>query len=234
MSPTPQHDLPFDLYSIPLYLQIIVVGGSLLIGYNVWLALASERRLPGFPVATLQGKDLGPKESYFQDASGTIASGARTYAGPFQILTGTGPKIVLPNKYADELRNRPELDFNEAFRKDFFAHYPGFDGFRASLDNPTLIPSTLRVKLTQSLGLVINHLVDETTVALQQLYGEDSKWHAITVKQNNLDLVARLSSRVFLGRPICRNERWLEIAKDHTGMSWPRLQCFLPQLPLQF
>jgi hypothetical protein len=132
-------------------------------------------------------------------------------------MTGTGPKIVLPNRYADELRNRPELDFNEAFRKDFFAHYPGFDGFRASLDNPTLIPSTLKFKLTQSLGLVTNHLVDETTDALQQLFGEDREWQSIPVKQHNLNLVARLSSRAFLGKPICRNEQWLEIAKNHTG-----------------
>ncbi|UKZ81607.1 hypothetical protein TrVFT333_009379 [Trichoderma virens FT-333] len=210
------YSIPLAIGAIPPYLQFVAFGCVLAVGYNIWWALVSERRLPGFPVATLEGQGLPPKESYFKDASGTIASGLKAYAGPFQIITGTGPKIVLPNKYADELRNRPELDFNEAFRKDFFAHYSGFDGFRASLDNPTLIPSTLRVKLTQSLGLVTNHLVDEATSALHQLYGEDREWQSIAVKQHNLNLVARLSSRVFLGRPICRNEQWLEIAKNHT------------------
>jgi hypothetical protein len=112
--------------------------------------------------------------------------------GPFQVITGAGPKLVFPNKYADEIRNCDELDSNEAFRKDFLAHYPGFDDFHASLDNPTLITATLRVKLTQSLGLVSNHLVDETTVTIFEQYREDREWHSIAVKQHNMNLVARL------------------------------------------
>ncbi|KAL4965799.1 cytochrome P450 [Aspergillus stella-maris] len=201
---------------IPVSSQILGVGLILIVGYYIYTTLASERALSGFPAATLPGGDLSPKESYFKDTSGTIAAGLKAFSGPFQLITGTGPKIVLSHRYADELRNRPELDFNEAFRTDFFAHYSGFDGFRASLDNPTLIPSMLRMKLTQSLGLVTNHLVDEATVALKELYGEDREWRSISVKQQNLNLVARLSSRVFLGRPICRNGQWLEIAKNHT------------------
>jgi hypothetical protein len=217
MSPTTAYSIPFMSDALPIYVQFIAIGGILFIGYYVWSTLTTERLLSGFAAATLPGEGLGPKESYFKDASRTIAAGLKSSSGPFQIITGTGPKVVLPNKYADELRNRPELDFNEAFREDFFAHYPGFDGFRASLDNPTLIPSTLRVKLTQSLGLVTNHLVDEATIALHDLYGEGREWNSIAVKQHNLNLIARLSSRVFLGRPICRNKQWLEIAKNHTG-----------------
>ncbi|KAL4928017.1 cytochrome P450 [Aspergillus undulatus] len=216
MSPTAVYSIPMLPDAVPVYAQFLGIGVFLLLGYYIYSTLVSERPLPGFPVATFPGTGLGPKESYFKDTSGTIAAGLRSYSGPFQLLTGTGPKIVLPHKYADELRNRPELDFNEAFRKDFFAHYPGFDGFRASLDNPSLIPSMLRMKLTQSLGLVTNHLVDEATVALKDLYGEEKEWRSVLVKQANLNFVARLSSRVFLGRPICRNTQWLEIAKNHT------------------
>jgi cytochrome P450 len=36
------------------------------------------------------------------------------------------------------------------------------------------------------------------------------------LKDTILDLVARLSSRVFLGKELCRNKRWLEIAKRYT------------------
>lgn len=217
MGPAIAHSSVFLSDAISIYVQFAVAGSILCGVYYVWKTLASERPLSGFAVATLSEEGLGPKESYFKDSNKTIAAGLKSNSGPFQIITGTGPKIILQNRFADELRNRSELDFNEAFRKDFFAHYPGFDGFRASLDNPTLIPSTLRVKMTQSLGLVTNHLVDEATIALHDLYGEDREWHSVAVKQHNLNLIARLSSRVFLGRPICRNEKWLEIAKNHTG-----------------
>lgn len=36
------------------------------------------------------------------------------------------------------------------------------------------------------------------------------------MKQDTPQLVARLSSRVFLGSPLCRNEEWLQISKDYT------------------
>jgi len=43
-----------------------------------------------------------------------------------------------------------------------------------------------------------------------------AEWHETLLKQNVLEMVARLSSRVFLGLPLCRNEEWLEIAKTYT------------------
>ncbi|TLS20929.1 uncharacterized protein PpBr36_10739 [Pyricularia pennisetigena] len=199
---------------------VVLVGSLLIIGYCVYERIYTEWPWPGFPVAVLPGKGRKPKESYMESASRTIATGLETFSGPFQIITSTGPKIVLPHKYADEIRNRPELDFNEAFRKDFFAHYPGFDGFKASLDNPFLIPQTLRLKLTPSMGLVALHLVDEATDALHEIYGDDPNWRSVAFKQHNLDLIARLSSRVFLGKPICRDRQWLEIAKSHTVHSF--------------
>lgn len=201
--------------------RCMAVGAILLVCYYSYLRWSVERPLPYFPIATLG--ELDPKASFFKNAQQTVTTGLESFSGPFQIITGTGPKVVLPNKYADEIRNRPELDFNEAFRKDFFAHYPGFDGFRASLDNPELIPSTLRTKVTQSLGLVTTHLVDETTLALREFYGDDSMWKSIAIKSRNLDLVARLSSRVFLGKPICHNKEWLQIAKNHTGLYYLRI-----------
>lgn len=32
-------------------------------------------------------------------------------------MSGTGPKIVLPNRFADEIRNNPSLNFQKAFLK---------------------------------------------------------------------------------------------------------------------
>jgi len=43
-----------------------------------------------------------------------------------------------------------------------------------------------------------------------------TEWHTTTVKSVVLDMVARLSSRVFLGLPLCRDTEWLEIAKGYT------------------
>lgn len=79
-----------------------------------------------------------------------------------------------------------------------------------------MIQETVRVKLTQSLNLVTDDLVDETTASLRDIYGESPEWTTTVLKDGATDLVARLASRVFLGKDICRNERWLQIAKSYT------------------
>lgn len=74
----------------------------------------------------------------------------------------------------------------------------------------------VRVKLTQSLGLVTDYLVDETTSSLDDIFGDVAGWQSRQIKQDILQLVVRLYSRVFLGKEVCRNERWLQISKDYT------------------
>jgi cytochrome P450 len=70
--------------------------------------------------------------------------------------------------------------------------------------------------LTQSLNLITPALVEETVAALHDVFGEDPEWHDTLLKKGILHLVARLNSRVFLGQPLCRNEKWLDIAKNYT------------------
>jgi cytochrome P450 len=78
------------------------------------------------------------------------------------------------------------------------------------------IQDVTRIKLTQSLNLITHDLVDETTAAIHDIFGEDSEWHTTLLKEGVTELVGRLSSRVFLGLPLCRNRRWLDIAKSYT------------------
>ena len=41
-------------------------------------------------------------------------------------------------------------------------------------------------------------------------------WVAIKPYHTILRLVARISARIFLGQPLCRNEQWLEISTEFT------------------
>lgn len=84
-----------------------------------------------------------------------------------------------------------------------------------ALTNDTLIQKTVRVKLTQFLGLVTEDLVDETVATVTELFGEDNEWNTILIRDVTATAVARISSRVFLGKDLCRNKRWLEISKTY-------------------
>ncbi|ETS84447.1 hypothetical protein PFICI_02472 [Pestalotiopsis fici W106-1] len=131
-------------------------------------------------------------------------------------MSGTGPKIVLPARYADEIKNIPSLSLMKAFAPDFFINYPGFEGHKQSYHDDKLIQDTVRIKLTQSLGLVTEDLVDETVDSINCAIGQHPEWTSRNLKDDMTEIVARLSSRVFLGLPLCRNERWLKISKAYT------------------
>ncbi|OTB03468.1 hypothetical protein M426DRAFT_321828 [Hypoxylon sp. CI-4A] len=195
---------------LPVSLQ--VVAATLVFGI-LYSIITADRPFAGFTIVAVDGKS--PTKSWIWYGKETINEGLRKFSGPFQVMTGTGPKIVLPNKYADEIRNNPLLDFNKAFAKDFMIHYPGFDGVRMSLQSH-ILPETIRTKLTQSLGLVTDDLVDETIASVYDVMGESEQWTTRLIRKDMLEVVARLSSRVFLGRELCRNRRWLDIAKTYT------------------
>jgi cytochrome P450 len=123
---------------------------------------------------------------------------------------------VLPNRFADEVRSREGLSFPKAFEKEFCIDYPGFEAHKQGLADDWFLQELSRIKLTQSLNYITHDLVDETTAAVHDIYGEDSQWHTAMLKEGVTELVARLSSRVFLGLPLCRNRRWLQIATGYT------------------
>lgn len=72
------------------------------------------------------------------------------------------------------------------------------------------------MKLTQSLGLITGDLVEETIVALHDVFGENEEWTTRAIREDMLEVIARLSARVFLGKGLCRNRRWLDISKTYT------------------
>lgn len=201
---------------LPISVQVLAGGALLFLLAWVYSTLSAERPFAGFPVISLSEKGLSPKASWFKHGRETVAKGVQQYKGPFQILTGTGPKLVVPNRFADELKSDDRLNFTEAMAKDFFPDYPGFEAHKQGLDKNSVTVELVRVKLTQSLGLITNDLVEETTMSVHDYFGEDTEWHSTKLKKGIQNVVARLSSRVFLGRKLCRNERWLEIATSYT------------------
>ena len=54
-------------------------------------------------------------------------------------------------------------------------NYPGFEAHRLGLQSEHLIPETVRVKLTQSLNLVTDDLVDETSASLHDVFGDNEE-----------------------------------------------------------
>jgi hypothetical protein len=110
---------------------------------------------------------------------------------------------VIPNQSVDEIRSREGPSFPKDLAQGFYLNYPGFEARKQGLSNDWLLQDLDHIKLTQSLNIVTHDLIDETTASVHNILGEDSEWHAAPLTTSVSELVARLSSHVFLGLPLC-------------------------------
>ncbi|KAI0741599.1 cytochrome P450 [Daedaleopsis nitida] len=116
-----------------------------------------------------------------------------------------GPKLV------DDLSKRPddELSFVEGVEEFIQTQ---FTLGRETLDDPYHI-DIIKDKLMRSLVAVVPDVIDELSVAVPEhipVQGDD--WVTINVMDTTLQIVARMSNRVFVGLPICRNQEFLNLA----------------------
>ncbi|KAH9831044.1 Cytochrome-P450 [Teratosphaeria destructans] len=171
---------------------------------------------PGIPLISLPGRT--PKDSWIKNGNDTIRFGIATCTEDqtFQIMSGTGPKLIIRQHLAEEVARNKHLSFGENFRIDYMAHYPGFDGIHVGLNRGLLIRDTVIKKLTQSLALVTGDIVEEASACISDAFGENPEWESVELDAKVQLVIARLSSRVFLGKPLCRDSRWLQIAEAYT------------------
>ncbi|KAL0932251.1 cytochrome p450 monooxygenase [Colletotrichum truncatum] len=157
-----------------------------------------------------------PKQRYLTNAREMMYSWFKANPNkPVRLISDMGETIVLPPSMANEIRNDSRLSFTQFSVEFFQTKYPGFEAFHeGTRDSITLI--VINKDLTKSLAKVTEPLADEASLALKDIFTESKEWHAINMRSTILHFIARISSRVFLGDELCRNEEWLTITKEYT------------------
>ena len=122
--------------------------------------------------------------------------------------------MILPASDIDAINKEPGFDFDELIAKQFFGDsIHGFQSFRQPPHG--LIPKTMRTKVAQSLGRYIGVLSGEMGDVLRETWGEESEWRERQLGPDMQRIISRLSSRVFVGRELGRNDAWLHIAINY-------------------
>ncbi|EJF60310.1 cytochrome P450 [Dichomitus squalens LYAD-421 SS1] len=116
-----------------------------------------------------------------------------------------GPEMV------DEIRKRPDEELSAMESNEEFLQIRYIFG-KEPYEDPYHIRLT-RDKLTRTLPAIVPDLVDELRATLPEYvptHGDE--WTTIDVTTTTQKIVARLSNRVFVGLPVCRNEEYLKMA----------------------
>ncbi|KAK3951302.1 cytochrome P450 [Pseudoneurospora amorphoporcata] len=160
----------------------------------------------GFPVINkLKGEwsDTPAVKRIARDMKAWIQKGYYKYNGPFPIIGSFGTRIVLPPDMAEHVKSDPRFSADEVVKKSMASTLPGFEGLRATDALTTMI----RTKLSTNL-----------------------EWHEVELLASLRDIVTQVSTRIFLGPELYRDEEWLDNIQAYTNSvfhavrvirSWP-------------
>ncbi|KAK1546156.1 cytochrome P450 [Colletotrichum paranaense] len=184
---------------------------------------------------------------FYQTSKELMLKGRAKFGdNPWKLMTEWGNCLVLPPDFIHELRSNPNLAFVEPAKDDSHGYIPGFDAFDGDEALPTVVTKYLTkalTKLTKPLSeestLVLRHVLTDST-GISHLRG--TEWHKMSPQQDIMRIVSRLSSRVFAGEELCRDEEWVRVSSEYTAAAfgvgyevgqWPRwarpiVHWFLP------
>ncbi|KKZ60376.1 hypothetical protein EMCG_04891 [[Emmonsia] crescens] len=169
------------------------------------------------PRRRFEFSDYRIKQEFVHNAIPMVEKGfAATGNKPFRVLADNGEITVLPPDVANEIKSDDRMSFELNTFKSFFGHLPGFETFNTTGSTMKIGRSVVQRQLTTYLNKVTKPLSDEATVSLREILTDNKEWHQITLKNELLRIIARLSSKVFLGDELCHDERWLDITINYT------------------
>lgn len=204
----------------PFSVILIIVLGSL--GIHHWLnRLPKTAKFPLVnPAQGLELTDIGRRKDWFLHGSRILRDAeASNPDRPFNMLTGSGEMTILPPYMADELRSEPELSFLKYLYQDHSGHLPGFEVF-AALCEEKLVVAVINKHLTKYLSKCTKPLSTEASHAVEVNFGSATEWRPVMAYETMLDVVSRVSSRMFLGEELCRDPDWLDVTKRFTNLAF--------------
>ncbi|KAJ7133819.1 cytochrome P450 [Mycena filopes] len=128
--------------------------------------------------------------------------------------------IAYGKKRLLEIGSAPEhiLSFHEGAAEGLQSR---FTMGAAITDNPYHV-SAIRSSLTRNLARCFPEVRDEIVHSFSHIFGE--KWKLIEVLPTTMQVVARTSNRLFVGRPLCRDPEYLQFNIDYTVTIFTRGQ----------
>ena len=133
----------------------------------------------------------------------------------FQLIRGDGNVIVLPVDMLDEFASLPEsvATAQAGIEHDLLGHLNGL-----GIGKETKILRTIvQRKVTPNIGRLTPEIEDEARAVFKVTIPNcDNGWIEIMPYRTLARVAARLAARVLVGKPDCRDPRWIETAIAYT------------------
>ncbi|KAF2198781.1 putative cytochrome P450 [Delitschia confertaspora ATCC 74209] len=148
---------------------------------------------------------------YVLNAKNIIASGYKKYKDtPFVIRRYDTDISVLPKKYLDEIRLYPVAKLSGVKAQNLVNKYT----YTTLMIESNLHFRVLQNKLTPNLTTYLDIAKEELEYGWPIDVAQPEEWTEVDIQDMMRMLVARMSAKIFLGYPACRDEEWLRTSID--------------------
>lgn len=147
------------------------------------------------------------------DAYNIIDTGYKKFKDvPFVVRRLDTDIHVLPMKYLDELRLTPRSDLNGKMvhYNNLFRSWP----FANVIRDSDLHFTVLTKKLTPDVAKYVQMAYEEFEYGWSLDIPDPEEWTVVDIQQSMRMLVARMSARIFVGLPTCRDPAWLSVTMN--------------------
>ncbi|KAI0113596.1 cytochrome P450 monooxygenase [Nemania sp. FL0031] len=180
---------------------------------RLYTGTPKQEYIPGVPIVGIDGNTtlIDAREKFRKHAKEMLQEGYVMYKGrPFYIPSPLGERLMLPPKYVEELKSAPVEDCN--FVGTFFEMFEG--KYTTMGDRSTLHPRVAKAQLNANLGKILSSVGEEIEDSFQAIMPECDDWTEVNIANRFVTIVARVSSRMFGGLQLSRNEKWVSSAVD--------------------
>ncbi|CAI6019586.1 unnamed protein product [Clonostachys chloroleuca] len=167
---------------------------------------------------------------FVQNSKQLLAKGRELYKQkPYKLMSEWGSVVVLPPEQIDELKSDPRMDFETPTTDDSHGYIKGFDALNADPSVTRVVTKYLTKALSKQLSefteifsndKLTGPISHEAAVATREVLGTHPDWREIYPAKDLLQLVARMSTRVFLGEEMCQNHEWIEASSQYAALAF--------------
>ncbi|KAM0543466.1 hypothetical protein ACHAPJ_012264 [Fusarium lateritium] len=212
------HDPSYVVSGVLLLLTVIIFYSSL--GKSSQLEEINPR--DGFEFSNI------PRLRRFMSSSiDLLTAGATNYISkPYRLFCEWGELTMLPPERVNDIRSDRRFDFTTAASDDTHGYIPGFNG---TMSDPHIIKVVSR-NLVKALTKVTAPLSEEAAIVIQRVVTDSPEWHEFKLQESLMSIVSRMSSRVFMGEELCRDDEWNK-ASEYYALKAFQAGHVLDQIP---
>ncbi|ROW01414.1 hypothetical protein VPNG_07621 [Cytospora leucostoma] len=223
------HSLPAILPALPLLSDLAVsivpyaIAAILILAVIISFHARSSSTNGHKKIPTLNPKRLfeltddRTRREYDMHSWDLLHKGNEEYPDqPFRVLSSELRDItVLPPRYVNEIKNDHRFNFNAILTTAFHDKLPGFRAMMV-FDQPNRIMQVLTQQdINRAIPTLTRPLSREADAALRDSITDSTVWHDMVAKDLILNLIARLSTLVFMGGDMCHDKDWIDISVNH-------------------